>query len=74
MLTGCATQTPPSEGRAPIEASLTSECPALEPMENATGAVVLRKLIEVSRLYYDCRSKHKRLDEAVEPTAVSAPP
>lgn len=65
MLTGCATPTPPSEERAPIPANLTVECPALDPLKDATGASVLRKLIEVSRLYYECRSRHKRLVEAV---------
>jgi hypothetical protein len=30
------------------------------------GATVLRKLIEVSELYYDCRRKHAALVDAVK--------
>lgn len=66
MMTGCATPIQPLPDKLPLPANLTSHCPNLEPLSDGTGASVLRKLIEVSELYYECQRKHKALVEAVE--------
>lgn len=69
-MTACAAQTPHLEEsplRPPIQATLTQECPALSALSDGSGAAVLRKLIEVSEKYYECRRKHSALVEAVTP-------
>ncbi len=38
----------------------------LTPLADGTGASVLRKIIEVSELYYECRRKHAALVDAVK--------
>lgn len=65
-MTGCATPTAPSEGRAPLPESLTRPCEKLEPLDNGTGGAVLKKLIEVSERYYECARRHKALVDAVQ--------
>lgn len=63
---GCATPTQRSPAsRAPIPANLTSPCEDLSPLQDGTGASVLRKLIEVAELYYACQRKHAALADAV---------
>lgn len=69
MMTACASRIQPSQGRAPIDASMTAPCPELKPLASGTGKAVLNKLVEVSKAYYDCRSRHRRLADAVEPAA-----
>lgn len=41
-------------------------CPNLVPLDKAEGAQVLRKLIEVSEMYYECQRRHEALAHAVE--------
>ena len=67
-LTGCgALMQRSSAARAPLDASLTAECPVLSPLAEGTGAAVLRKMIEVSDAYYDCAARHRALVNAVRP-------
>ena len=63
---GCAQPMTPSEARSPIPANLTAPCADLTPLEEGTGAAVLRKIVEVAEMYYDCRRKHEALVEAVK--------
>jgi hypothetical protein len=65
-LTGCETLTPPLPERPPIAGNLTSLCPPLTPLDDGTGAKVLRKVLEVSKAYYDCANKHEGLANAVK--------
>lgn len=39
----------------------------LAPLTDGSGASVLRKLVEVSEQYHDCRRRHDALIEAVKP-------
>jgi hypothetical protein len=48
----------------PLDASLTEECPHLTVLTDGSAGAVLRKLIEVSDLYYDCALSKKKLIEA----------
>lgn len=57
---------PPSSVRSPLPPSLLTECPLLTPLPDGTRAAVARKLVEVAESYYDCRSKHRALVEAVK--------
>ena len=66
MLTACVALTPPLPDRAPIPANLTSPCPSLTPLDEGSGAAVLRKVVEISEQYYDCARKHKGLANAVK--------
>lgn len=66
MLTACATPTPPSTDRQPLPPSLTTACPDLTPLDDAQGGSVLRKLIETSEMYYECRRRHRALADAVK--------
>lgn len=65
MLQGCQTPMPPSEARAPLPANLTQPCPDLTPLETATGAAVLRKIVETAELYYECQARHRALVDAL---------
>jgi hypothetical protein len=38
----------------------------LAPLSDGSGAAVLRKLVEVSEQYHDCRRKHDALADAVK--------
>ena len=62
---GCASQMPPSQGRSPLDVSLTEPCPQLSPLADGTGAVVLRWIIGTADAYNDCAARHRRLTEAV---------
>lgn len=66
MMMGCAASMPPSKGRAPLDVSLLTPCPPLLPLDDGTGASLLRKLIEVSEMYYDCALSKDKLGEAVK--------
>ena len=65
MLTACASQTVPSD-RMPLPASLLTPCGDLDPLADGSAQEVLKKLVEVSQEYYDCREKHSALVRAVE--------
>lgn len=56
---------PPSQERPPIPASLTASCADLTPLADGSGASVLRKLVEVSKMYHECKRRHTALSEAV---------
>lgn len=71
MMLGCSSLMQGSPANDPLPGNLTAECPVLSPLEGKTGAALVRKLLEVSELYYDCRDKHRRLKEAV--TAPTGP-
>ena len=65
LIWGCASPMQPSQGRAPIPATLTVECPPLSPLVDGSAGSVLRKFVEVSEAYYDCAAKHRELVKAV---------
>lgn len=62
---GCQSLTAPLPERPPLPANLTAPCLPLTPLEDGTGAAVLRKLVEVSGAYYDCAARHGSLSDAV---------
>jgi hypothetical protein len=64
MLLGCQTLTPHLPDVPPIPANLMQPCQPLTPLTDATGAFLLRKLVEVSSMYYDCSDAHNKLIEA----------
>lgn len=66
-LTACQQAPIPFKDRPPLPANLTSPCPDLTPLEDGTGASVLRKLVELSSKYYDCQARHAALVKAVSP-------
>lgn len=45
--------------------NLIQACPDLSPLNDGTGAAVLRKIVEVSKLYYECQRRHGALVKAV---------
>lgn len=65
-LTACALPIAPLPERAALPANLTALCPRLSPLDDGSGATVLRKLVEVSEAYYDCADKHEGLSKAVQ--------
>lgn len=65
--TGCASPATPSEGRIALPANLIQPCPPLTDLEDAKGGTVLRKLIEVAEMYYDCAQSKQALIDAVQP-------
>lgn len=72
FLGGCSLfqSTPPLPVLPPrpaIPANLTSPCPLLTPLADGSGASVLRKLVEVSEYYHDCRRRHDALIDAIKP-------
>ncbi len=41
-------------------------CPALTPLEGKTGADVVRKFVEVGKMYGECAEGKRRLIDAVK--------
>lgn len=66
MLTACESLTKHSPATAPVPASLLQPCPPLTPLEGMTGEIMLKKIIEVSHLYYDCADGKEKLIDAVK--------
>lgn len=56
---------PPSEARAPLDASLTEECQPLDLLTDTDGKTALRWMIAAADRYNDCAASKKRLAEAV---------
>lgn len=52
MTTGCAS---PTTRSLDVPRS-TERCPSLTPLADGKGATVLRKLVEVSRMYHECKA------------------
>lgn len=69
LLPACATvrdvQEVPQTPRVP-PAEAVQSCPDLSELESAGFSDVVRKLDDVSTLYYLCQSKHRELVEWVE--------
>ncbi|WP_445304385.1 hypothetical protein [Nitrosovibrio sp. Nv4] len=49
-----------------MPANLLSPCPPLTPLENKTGAAIVRKFVEVGELYNNCAMGKAALIEAVK--------
>lgn len=60
----CASLTQPSQGRSPLDVSLTEPCPPLNQVPDGSVATVLRWIIGTAEAYSDCAAKHRRLVEA----------
>ncbi|WP_100153075.1 Rz1-like lysis system protein LysC [Snodgrassella alvi] len=63
-LQGCASSTKPS-AVASIPANLTEPCPALSPLNGATGADILPWAVGVVGKYNDCARRHSALVKAI---------
>jgi hypothetical protein len=48
-----------------VPVSLLQPCPPLAPLDGISGADMLRKLVEVGRMYNDCADSMDALIEAV---------
>lgn len=52
--------------RPPIPVNLTTPCPSLSPLLEATFPMLAGKIVDVSAKYYECKSKHEALVKALE--------
>jgi hypothetical protein len=66
MMTGCAAPMPPSAERSPLPADLLTQCPNLLPLDDAVADSVLRKIVEISEMYYECARGKSALIEAIK--------
>lgn len=64
---GCASQTTLSGVRQSLPANLLTPCPDLDPLNDGSAETILRTLVEVSQLYYECQSRQASLAAAVQP-------
>ena len=71
MVTACASQTPLLPDRAPLPPSLLTPCPNLPELADGSGEAILRTLVDVAQLYYECQDRHEALATAVQ---LSTPP
>ena len=67
LTTGCASPTTLSGVRQSLPANLLTPCPDLEPLNDGSAETILRTLVEVSQLYYECQSRQASLAAAVQP-------